>query len=66
MPQDLIVKATFVGKDSCGYHNGIVYNLQVISNGNQAYIAYPHFCPYGSWKAFWRNWEPVYEGKHRK
>lgn len=52
----------FIGSDgSLGYRTGQKYALDVRTDwtGTRPSILRPHACPYGSWDAFWRNWELV-------
>lgn len=54
--------ARFTGQDgSLGYRHGQVYHLDVRTNlrGDKPRIVRPRPCPYGSWAAFWANWEMV-------
>jgi hypothetical protein len=51
----------FTGADgSLGYRAGETYRLEVRTvdlNGRVPQIVRPYVCPYGSWDAFWRNWQ---------
>lgn len=52
--------ARFIGADhSLGYRTGVVYNLTVVQRWGVPSITHPTPCPYGSWDAFWKNWEPI-------
>jgi hypothetical protein len=53
----------FVGEDgSLGYRHGQVYGLTLSAAPWRPgpTILAPTPCPYESWRAFWRNWEPVH------
>lgn len=53
------MRVRFVGRDTLGYKTGQVYDVQVRTdrNGEVPRITWPVVCPYGSWDAFWANWE---------
>jgi len=56
------VIARFIGTDgSLGYRTGQVYRLDVRRAifTDKPSIRSPYACPYGSWAAFWANWELV-------
>ena len=51
----------FTGQDgSMGLHRGRVYHVEIRQRrGGSPHMSSPRRCPYGSWSAFWRNWQPV-------
>lgn len=57
------MRARFIGQDgSIGYRTGQLYDLMIVKVNlfsDRPLIIFPQRCPYGSWAAFWRNWEEV-------
>lgn len=54
--------AKFIGQDgSMGFRRGRVYNLEVAGGRGRRppVIVWPVRCPYGSWDAFYANWQKV-------
>ena len=51
----------FIGKDSLGYVNGKIYNVEIQSEDGYIYLYCQNHvcCPYGSLKALMKNWIEV-------
>lgn len=59
----MLIKATFIGKDSLGYKNGVAYTLYLITEKPNIQIKrfedFSGVCEYESLKAFLTNWKDV-------
>ena len=58
------MKYRFLGYSVKGFHNlqhGKIYRLVVVTGlfNRKPKIIIPFYCPYGSWKAFYKNWRPL-------
>lgn len=56
------VTARFIGTDSCGFINGFVYNLNIVTDNSNQYVwvidrRLGISCPYSSIGALAKNWE---------
>lgn len=51
----------FIGKDSLGYVNGKIYDVEIQSKEGYIYLYCQNHmrCPYGSLKALMKNWKEV-------
>lgn len=54
------MKATFIGKTSCGFETGKEYEIEITRDSRYVYVKEKNgkgFCPYGSLAKMAENWK---------